>query len=106
MNSLIEKVDISSNRSKRFAVAIVGILYLATLSVVICELLVRFFNPQEYMYSKRPPTTQPAEDLIGEVCGFFRQTKKWWLLPLLIILLIFLVFLSGTGVAPFIYTLF
>jgi hypothetical protein len=45
---------------------------------------------------------------IGEVCGFLRQTKKWWLLPLLIILLIFgvLVFLSSTGMAPFIYTLF
>jgi hypothetical protein len=45
---------------------------------------------------------------LGEVWGFLRQTKKWWLLPLIIILLIFglLVFLSSTGMAPFIYTLF
>ena len=45
---------------------------------------------------------------IGEVWGFLGQTKKWWLLPILVILLIFglLVFLSSTGMAPFIYTLF
>jgi drug/metabolite transporter superfamily protein YnfA len=45
---------------------------------------------------------------LGEVWGFLRQTKKWWLLPILVILLLFglLVLLSGTGIAPFIYTLF
>ena len=52
MNSQIEKVDIASSRYKRFAVAIVGILLLATFSVVICELLVRFCKPQEYMYPR------------------------------------------------------
>lgn len=45
---------------------------------------------------------------IGEFIGFLRQNKKWWLVPVLIMLLVFglLVFLSGTGLAPFIYTLF
>ncbi len=44
----------------------------------------------------------------GEFLGFLRQNKKWWLVPVLIMLLVFglLVFLSGTGLAPFIYTLF
>jgi hypothetical protein len=43
-----------------------------------------------------------------ELWGFLRQNKKWWLLPILIVMLLFglLVLLSGTGFAPFIYTLF
>ena len=53
-----------------------------------------------------------AEDrrssFLGELWGFLKQNKKWWLLPILIVLLVFglLVVLSGTGLAPFIYTLF
>ena len=45
---------------------------------------------------------------IGEFLGFLGQNKKWWLVPVLVLLLVFglLVFLSGTGLAPFIYTLF
>ena len=44
----------------------------------------------------------------GELWGFLKQNKKWWLLPILVALLIFglLILLSGTGLAPFIYTLF
>ncbi|HVM47574.1 MAG TPA: DUF5989 family protein [Candidatus Acidoferrum sp.] len=43
-----------------------------------------------------------------ELCGFLAHNKKWWLLPILVTLLIFglLIFLSGTGLAPFIYTIF
>jgi hypothetical protein len=43
-----------------------------------------------------------------ELWGFLRDNKKWWLLPILIMLLLFglLIVLSGTGLAPFIYTLF
>jgi hypothetical protein len=43
-----------------------------------------------------------------ELWGFMAHNKKWWLLPILIMLLMFglLVLLSGTGLAPFIYTLF
>jgi hypothetical protein len=46
--------------------------------------------------------------LLSELWGFLRENKKWWLLPILVVLLLFglLIFLSGTGVAPFIYTLF
>lgn len=46
--------------------------------------------------------------LLSEMWGFMKQNKKWWLLPLLIVLLLFglLIWLSGTGLAPFIYTVF
>ena len=46
--------------------------------------------------------------IFSDLWGFLKQNKKWWLLPILIVLLIFslLIFLSGTGLAPFIYTLF
>jgi len=45
---------------------------------------------------------------VSELWGFMKENKKWWLLPLVITLLLFaaLVILSGTGFAPFIYTLF
>lgn len=46
--------------------------------------------------------------LIGEFLGFLMHNKKWWLLPIVIVLLFIgvLVVLSGTAAAPFIYTLF
>ncbi len=46
--------------------------------------------------------------LPAELWLFLRENKKWWLLPILAVLLLFglLVVLSGTGAAPFIYTLF
>ena len=39
---------------------------------------------------------------------FLRVSKKWWLLPIGVALLMFgaLIFLGGTAAAPFIYTLF
>ena len=39
---------------------------------------------------------------------FLRGNKKWWLTPLVVILVLFgvLVILASTGAAPFIYTLF
>ncbi|MGF1580646.1 MAG: DUF5989 family protein [Gemmataceae bacterium] len=42
-----------------------------------------------------------------ELWDFLRHNKKWWLLPILIILLLFslLIFLSGTPAAPWIYSL-
>jgi hypothetical protein len=51
---------------------------------------------------------QPNASLIGEFVGFLRANKKWWLLPILIVLLGFgvLMLLSSSAAAPFIYTLF
>lgn len=46
--------------------------------------------------------------LMGEVWAFLVQTRKWWLTPILILLVLLgvLIVLGGTGAAPFIYTLF
>ena len=51
--------------------------------------------------SKRP-------SIVSEFLAFLGANKKWWLLPLVIAMLALagLVFLGGTAVAPFIYTLF
>ena len=60
------------------------------------------------MRAIRNQAERPREGLLRELLGFLAQNKKWWLLPILILLLVFglLVLLSGTGLAPFIYTLF
>jgi len=48
-------------------------------------------------------------ELMSELWKFLKQRKKFWLLPIVIILGLFgvlLVFAQGSAVAPFIYTLF
>lgn len=49
---------------------------------------------------------QPS--LVAELWQFLKESKKWWLLPIVAALLILgaLVALSTTPFAPFIYTLF
>ena len=51
---------------------------------------------------------QPHGGFVREVWDFVWSNKKWWLLPILLVLLLFavLVSLAGSGAAPFIYTLF
>ena len=51
---------------------------------------------------------QGGGSILSEFWQFLSQSKKWWLLPIVIVVLLFgiLVFLSGTAAAPFIYTLF
>ena len=46
--------------------------------------------------------------LLREFWDFLRHNKKWWLAPIIVILMLFglLIILAGTGAAPFIYTLF
>lgn len=48
-------------------------------------------------------------ELLGELWAFMRERKKFWLLPILVVLLLFgtlIVLTQGSAVAPFIYTLF
>ena len=48
-------------------------------------------------------------DILKDLWGFLRTRKKFWLLPIIIVMLLFgiLLFLSsGSALAPFIYTLF
>ncbi len=46
--------------------------------------------------------------VVGEFVDFLRENKKWWLAPILIMMLALgaLLLLSTTAAAPFIYTLF
>ena len=50
----------------------------------------------------------PRASFFSDYLYFVKTSKKWWLLPLLVLLLGFgvLMVLSSTGAAPFIYTLF
>ena len=48
-------------------------------------------------------------DFIGELWWFIRVRKKYWLLPIVFMLIVFgglLALAKGSAVAPFIYTLF
>ena len=48
-------------------------------------------------------------DFLNDLWGFLKVRKKFWLLPIIIVLLllgVLLVFAGGTAIAPFIYTLF
>ncbi|MEK7671200.1 MAG: DUF5989 family protein [Bacteroidota bacterium] len=47
--------------------------------------------------------------IVGELWQFMRVRKKWWLGPIVFMLLalgLLLVFTQGSALAPFIYTLF
>ncbi len=46
---------------------------------------------------------------LKELWAFMRERKKFWLLPIIVVLVLFgalLVLTEGSAVAPFIYTLF
>jgi uncharacterized protein DUF5989 len=47
--------------------------------------------------------------LASELFSYMSARKKWWLLPILIVLLIFgglIILAQGSAIAPFIYTVF
>ena len=47
--------------------------------------------------------------LVKELFAYMRARKKWWLLPVLLVLLVFgglLILAKGSTIAPFIYTVF
>jgi hypothetical protein len=48
-------------------------------------------------------------ELFGELWAFMRERKKFWLAPIILVLLalgVLIVLTQGSVVAPFIYTLF
>ena len=48
-------------------------------------------------------------EFLGDLWGFMRVRKKFWLAPIIIVLLllgVLIVLAEGTAVAPFIYTIF
>jgi hypothetical protein len=47
--------------------------------------------------------------ILAELWDFLRVRKKFWLMPIVIVLLVFgglVILVQGSAVAPFIYTLF
>lgn len=50
-----------------------------------------------------------SPSVLRELLLFLKQEKKWWLLPLLTIMVLvgaLMVFAQGSALAPFIYTIF
>jgi hypothetical protein len=48
-------------------------------------------------------------DFLKELYAFLKARKKFWLLPIIIVMVLFgglLVLAQGSAIAPFIYTLF
>ena len=47
--------------------------------------------------------------VVRELLSYLWQEKLWWMIPIMIVLLLFgtlLIFAQGSAIAPFIYTLF
>ena len=47
--------------------------------------------------------------MIREFWAFMRVRKKWWLMPIILVMMLvglLLVFAQGSALAPFIYTIF
>lgn len=47
--------------------------------------------------------------IISEFWAFLRVRKKWWLAPIIVVMVLvgaLLVFAQGSALAPFIYTIF
>ena len=47
--------------------------------------------------------------LVAEFWQFLKVRRKWWLLPIILVMLLvgmLLVFAQGSALAPFIYTIF
>jgi hypothetical protein len=74
-------------------------------------------NEQAQVTTDNPVTTPKrnwARDLrsrmgvLGELFAFLWKVKLWWLIPMVVVLLVFIivfVFLPSTPLAPFIYSL-
>ncbi len=48
-------------------------------------------------------------DFLADLWGFMRERKKFWLAPIILVMLllgVLIVVAQGSAVAPFIYTLF
>jgi hypothetical protein len=62
-------------------------------------------TPSEF---EKAAAESQAESLASEFWAFLAYNKKWWLLPIVFVMLLLgvLIFLSSTAAMPFIYTLF
>ena len=52
---------------------------------------------------------RPMKSFIKEIIAYMNARKKWWLMPILVVLIAFgglLGLAQGSAIAPFIYTIF
>ncbi len=65
-------------------------------------------NPDNNVSDFEQQATRRSSGIVSEFIQFLRHNKKWWLAPIIVVLLLVgvLVILGGTAIAPFIYTLF
>jgi Family of unknown function (DUF5989) len=65
-------------------------------------------NPVHISEFEQKAASERGGGFLQEVLRFLWQTKKWWMLPIVLALVIVgvLIFLSTSAAAPFIYTLF
>ena len=64
-------------------------------------------NSKDAEFLKRASGKQTG--LVSEFIGFLKVNKKWWLAPLIGVLLLLgsiIIFAEGSAIAPFIYTIF
>jgi hypothetical protein len=55
------------------------------------------------------PEGEASDSIFGEFLLFLKEEKKWWLAPLVVVLLALsaiIMFAEGSAIAPFIYTIF
>ena len=54
------------------------------------------------------PELKKNPSFVGDILAFLAENKKWWLIPIVLVIAIagILVALGGTAAAPFIYSLF
>jgi hypothetical protein len=53
--------------------------------------------------------TKQKLTIFGELWAFMKERKKWWIGPIIFVLILFglvIVLTQGSALAPFIYTLF
>ncbi len=61
------------------------------------------------MNDEQPPLPVRRRGLAGDLWAYLRVRKRWWLAPMLVVLLALsalAVFTQSSALAPFIYTLF
>jgi len=65
-------------------------------------------TPTDQAERLRKLAEQPAAGLAAELWGFLRHNKKWWLGPIILVLLLVgaLLVLASSSLAPLIYPLF
>lgn len=54
------------------------------------------------------PKLEKDPGFVHELGGFLRENRKWWLTPIVVVIVLLgvLIALGGTSAAPFIYSLF